>query len=85
MSEAKKRRITQREAAEHLGVSQRHVRRMLRNVRRMGDKAVIHGLRGRASSRKIPAATEQKAIELVRAEYADFGPTLAAEYLEQEH
>ncbi|MGH9784308.1 MAG: ISNCY family transposase [Terriglobia bacterium] len=85
LSEAKKKQITQREAAERLGVSQRHVRRMLRKLRGMGDKAVIHGLRGRASNRKIPAATEQKAIELVRAEYADFGPTLAAEYLEQEH
>ena len=84
LSEAKKKQITQRDAAERLGVSQRHVRRMLRKLRRIGDKAVIHGLRGRASNRKIPAAREQKAIELVRAEYADFGPTLAAEYLEQE-
>jgi hypothetical protein len=42
---------------------------------------VIHGLRGRASNRKLAGSFEQKILARVRQRYADFGPTLAAEHL----
>src|SRR6266567_3585862 len=50
--------------------------------KKRGDKAVIHGLRGKASNRRIADATEKEAVKILSAEvYEGFGPTLAAEYL----
>jgi predicted ArsR family transcriptional regulator len=41
--------VTQRQAAEKMGVSDRWVRRLLRRMKTEGDGVVVHGLRGRAS------------------------------------
>ncbi|MCX6630588.1 MAG: hypothetical protein NTW28_23480 [Candidatus Solibacter sp.] len=41
---AKKKLITQGEAAEELGVSRRQVKRLLKAIKKRSDKAVIHGL-----------------------------------------
>jgi hypothetical protein len=41
----------------------------------------VHGLRGRASPRRLGERRRNKILKLVRAQYHDFGPTLAAEYL----
>jgi hypothetical protein len=86
LKKAKKKVITQREAAEELGVSTRQVKRLLHALKKRGDKAVIHGLRGKASNRRIADATEKEAVKILSAEvYAGFGPTLAAEYLCEFH
>src|ERR1700687_2135950 len=47
--------ITQREAADKMGVSDRWVRKLLKRMKKRGDAAVVHGLRGRASNHKIAA------------------------------
>jgi DNA-binding Lrp family transcriptional regulator len=86
LKRAKKKLITQKQAAEEIGVTERHVRRLLRKLRRKGDRAVIHELRGRASNRKLPADLEQQAITILSDPvYHGFGPTLAAEYLHKLH
>src|SRR5205809_5943585 len=86
LKKAKKKLITQKQAAEEIGVTERQVRRLLRKLRRKGDRAVIHELRGRASNRKLPAELEQRAIAVLSDPvYRGFGPTLAAEYLHQRH
>jgi transposase len=85
LHEAKKRQITQKQAAEQMGVSERWVRQLLARMRKEGDRAVMHRLRGRRSNRKIPDSQQQRAIELVQKEYHDFGPTLASEYLSERH
>jgi transposase len=86
LKKAKKKLITQREAAEELGVSTRHVKRLLYALKKRGDKAVIHGLRGKPSNRRIPEATEKEAVKTLSAEvYEDFGPTLASDYLRKKH
>jgi transposase len=84
MHNLKQGRLKQREAAEVLALSERQVRRLLRRYERGGDAGLVHGLRGRPSARKIAAAVRVKALGLMRERYADFGPTLAAEYLAQE-
>jgi hypothetical protein len=62
------------------------VKRLLHALKKRGDKAVIHGLRGKASNRRIADATEKEAVKILSAEvYAGFGPTLAAEYLCEFH
>lgn len=86
LKKAQKKLITQRQAAEELGVTERHVRRLLRTLKRRGDKVVAHGLRGLPSNRRISADTEQKAITILsQPVYRGFGPTLAAEYLANKH
>src|SRR3954453_4413507 len=86
LKKAKKRLITQREAAEELGISVRHVKRLLYALKKHGDKAVVHGLRGRPSNRKIEEKLEREAVKILSAPvYQGFGPTLAAEYLENKH
>ena len=85
LHEANQRHITQKGAAGQMGVSERWVRKLLARMRQEGDRAVIHRLRGRRSNRKIPEPLRKKAVELVRKEYGDFGPTLASEYLAERH
>lgn len=86
LKKAKKRLITQREAAEELGVSIRHVKRLLTALKKRGDKAVIHGLRGMQSNRRIDESIEKQAVKILSGPlYKGFGPTLAAEYLAKKH
>src|ERR1035437_5798402 len=86
LKKAKKKLITQREAAEELGLSTRQVKRLLYALKKRGDKAVIHGLRGKPSKRRIEEAIEREAVKILSAEvYRGFGPTLAAEYLRKKH
>jgi transposase len=76
--------LTQVAAAQRIKITDRQVRRLLLRLQEQGDRAVIHGLRGRPSNRKIAAPFEQKILARVRQRYADFGPTLAAEHLAKE-
>jgi hypothetical protein len=86
LKKAKKKLITQKQAAEELGITERHVRRLLRALKRRGDKAVAHALRGLPSNRKIDADLELEAVAILsRPVYRGFGPTLASEYLAKEH
>src|SRR5713226_23071 len=86
LRKAKKKLITQREAAEELGLSIRQVKRLLYALKKRGDKAVIHGLRDKPSNRRIQESIEREAVQILSAEvYQGFGPTLAAEYLRDKH
>src|SRR5579864_1220455 len=86
LKKAKKRLITQREAAEELGVSTRQVKRLLYALKKRGDKVVVHGLRGKPSKRKIDKSIEEQAVQILSAPvYKGFGPTLATEYLAKKH
>src|SRR5664279_4011532 len=86
LKKAKKKLITQREAAGELGLSTRQVKRLLYALKKRGDKAVIHGLCGKPSNRRIEEAIEREAVKILSAEvYRGFGPTLAAEYLRKKH
>jgi DNA-binding Lrp family transcriptional regulator len=45
LKKAKKGLITQREAAEEIGQSERHVRRLVKKLKSQGDKAIVHAMR----------------------------------------
>ena len=86
LKKAKKKVITQREAAAELDVSIRQVQRLLAGLKQRGDKAVIHGLRGQPSNRKMAEKIERQAVQILSMPvYEGFGPTLAAEYLGKKH
>lgn len=86
LKKAKKKLITQRQAAEEMGVTERHVRRMLKALSKRGDRAVVHALRGKPSNARISAETRERIVEILSTDvYRDFGPTLASEYLGKQH
>jgi DNA-binding Lrp family transcriptional regulator len=86
LKQARKRQITQKQASEQMGLTERHTRRLLKKLKSEGDGAVIHGLRGRASNRKRSAKERDQMVRILSQEvYQGFGPTLAAEYLAQHH
>jgi DNA-binding Lrp family transcriptional regulator len=86
LKKAKKKLITQKQAAEELGITERHVRRLLRALKRRGDKAVVHALRGLPSNRKVDLETQKEATAILsRPVYRGFGPTLAPECLAKKH
>jgi hypothetical protein len=53
---------TQVEAARLLGITPRHVRRLLDKIRRGGAAAVAHGLRGRPSNRRADAGLRRRGL-----------------------
>lgn len=58
------------EAAALVGLSVRQLRRLRRAYRRRGAKALVHGNRGRPSSRRISEAIRQRLIRLAQTTYA---------------
>ena len=85
LKKAQKELITQRQAATELDMTERHIRRLLSELKAQGDQAVIHGLRGRASNRKLSDEVRERIVRIVSQQYADFGPTQAREYLANKH
>src|SRR5256712_943916 len=85
LHEVKRKHLTQRAAAQQLGVSDRWVRKLLRRVKKEGDRGVVHRGRGRRSNRRLPEKVRRPALKLLQAQYRDFGPTLACEYLAKDH
>ena len=82
--EVRQKHLTQVGAAERLKVTDRQVRRLLLALEELGDGAVVHGLRGRPSNRKLGVSFERRILARIRQRYADLGPTLVAEHLAKE-
>lgn len=85
LHETEKGHVTQKEAGGQLRVSERWVRELVSRLRQEGDGGILHRLRGRVSKRKLSEGVRGKVVRLVKREYSDFGPTLAAEYLAEKH
>lgn len=77
--------IKQKQAAQLLHLSVRQIRRLVKKYKREGTVGLTHILRGKESNRRIEESVINKAIELIRTKYADFGPTLAHEKLVENH
>jgi transposase len=77
--------IDQSEAARRLKVSVRQVRRLEARVVLGGPAALRSARRGQPSNRRVAPAVASQAVALIRQHYADFAPTLAAEYLGEHH
>jgi len=73
--------LKQVEAAEILSLSSRHIRRVVKRVKKEGQRGIVHRSRGRPSNRKIADWLKDKVIKLYGASYKGFGPTLACEKL----
>jgi transposase len=85
LAEVLSRRRTEASAATILGISTRQTRRLVAAYRASGGASVIHKSRGRPSNNRLMEGVREYAVELVRSNYADFGPSLAAEMLLTKH
>ena len=84
LHEVKRGHVTQRGAAQQLGITDRWVRKLLVRMKQEGDGGIVHRLRGRESKRRLPESVRARVLKLVKAKYGDFGPTRACEYLAQD-
>lgn len=72
-------------AARRLEISDRQLRRLVNRYRAQGAAGLVSGHRGRPSNRRLPDSRQDLITQLIREQYADFGPTLAREKLEERH
>lgn len=84
LTRVRRKEVTLVKAAELMGLGYRQAKRVWRRYRTEGDRGLVHRGRGRASPRAKPAAWRERLLSRVAERYRDFGPTLAAEYLEKE-
>ena len=85
LSQVSQGRMAATTAANLLGLSRRQVHRLLKMFETDGPAAIRHKARGRASNNRIDPAVREFAVTLVKENYADFGPTFAAEKLGEDH
>lgn len=78
-------RMPVRAAAQVLGLTERQVWRLLKTYRLRGADGLISKKRGQPSNRRTPDDVRLAAMAIVKERYADFGPTLAAEKLREQH
>jgi transposase len=79
------RQLTHQQAAEALGLTPRHIRRLRDRLRAKGDQGLAHRGRGKPSNRQKPTAFQRQVLALYARHYSDFGPTLAVEQLATHH
>ncbi len=78
-------RLTVRQAAQMLRLTERQAWRLLRRFRQDGTLGLVSRKRGRPSNRRHHPALRETVVALVRTHYPDFGPTLACEKLAERH
>lgn len=81
LAQVKEKKLSVTAAARVMGVSYRQGKRLWRRYSRFGEAGLIHKSRGRPGPRARKAGFRKKTLARVLERYADFGPTLAAEYL----
>ncbi|HYV12610.1 MAG TPA: ISNCY family transposase [Pyrinomonadaceae bacterium] len=77
----KRKTLKQRQAAELLSISVRQVKRLCKAYQGSGAAGLISKRRSQPSNNRLPEKTINKARQLLRSRYPDFGPTLATEKL----
>ena len=83
--QTREKKLTQVKAGTLLGLTPRHIRRLIERVAQAGDQGLAHRGRGKPSNRQIPEKVQTKALTLYAQRYGDVGPTLAAEKLAERH
>lgn len=79
------RRMPIQAGADILSLSRRQTLRLLKAFRTHGVDGLTSKARGRPSNRRKPDDVRAEALAIIRDQYCDFGPTLAAEKLREVH
>ena len=90
LKRVKQGELKQTEAAAMLGLSYRQLKRIHQRFLKSGAKGLVHASAGKPSNQATPAKQKKQILTLVRKHYSGgpgdrFGPTLAAEHLEEDH
>jgi len=83
-SRVKADEMTLGEASTLLGLSYRQTKRVWSRYQSEGDAGLVHRARGQPSNRQTDESLKERALTLYREQYADYGPTLAAETMRVE-
>jgi transposase len=78
-------RMTGKEAAEMLGISLRHTRRLLARYRLHGAAGLMHGNRGREPANKLDEKVEAEILQLAQRGYVDYNDSHFTEELAERH
>ena len=79
------KKITWIQAAEILGCSARHIRRLKKSYEAFGFHALFDGRIGKASPRRVPIAIVEEVLRLFQTEYFDFNVSHFHEKLREVH
>ena len=85
MLQAMAKKITWWQAAEILGISDRHMRRIRERYEEEGYNGLFDRRRGKPSRRRVPVATVEKVFALYREKYFDLNVQHFHEKLQAEH
>src|SRR6202142_2916393 len=85
MLQAMAKKITWWQAAEILGISDRHMRRWRERYVEQGYNGLLDRRRGKPSRRRVPVATVEKVFALYREKYFDLNVQHFHEKLQAEH
>jgi hypothetical protein len=85
-SKINQNKMTQQKAAEMLGLSDRHIRRLYAEFKKSGIISLVSQQRGKPSNHQLPTLLRALISELVTIElYEGFGPTFMCEKLNELH
>jgi len=79
------KRLSVMKAANRVGICRQRMSQLVNAYRRDGTSALVSGKRSKPANNKLCEILRKRSCDLVREHYSDFGPTLAAEYLEERH
>lgn len=79
------KKVTQKRAAQLLGLSLPRVKVLCRQVRQEGPQAVVHGNAGKTPAHTVPATIREQVAALYRLQYGDFNFSHFAEKLAEKH
>src|SRR6202161_2400154 len=85
MLQAMAKKITWFQAAEIMGISDRHMRRWRERYEEGGFRGLFDRRRGKASPKRVPMAVLERVLELYREKYFDFNLRHFHEQLASEH
>ena len=84
--EISQKKLTQRKAAELLGLSDRHINRLYTKFLEFGIISLASKQRGQSSNNQLPAGLKAQLSELLTIDlYQGFGPTFMREKLQERH
>jgi hypothetical protein len=84
LTEVKRGKLSVAAAGRLLGVCYRQAKRIWQRFRKRGEAGLVHRSRGRPGPRRKAAKLRGQVLARYQERYPDFGPTLAAEKLQQE-
>jgi len=83
LEDVKNGRLSLKDAASRMEVSYRQAKRLKKRYFEKGDQGLVHRSRGKGSGRSYNQKIKEKIIKLYREKYLTYGPTFAAEKLEE--